>query len=113
MTWVEPCDNVPFSCGDNLTVDFISLIVLDLFFFKILFIRERHREREAEGEVGSMQGARRGTRSRVSRITPWAEGGAKLLSHPGCPIVLDLLRFSFQSILVIYLQNYYSVNSLW
>ena len=21
----------------------------------------------------------------VSRITPWAEGGAKLLSHPGCP----------------------------
>ena len=32
-----------------------------------------------------MQGARRGTRSRVSRITPWAEGGAKLLSHPGCP----------------------------
>ena len=32
-----------------------------------------------------MQGARRGTRSRVSRITPWAEGGAKVLSHPGCP----------------------------
>ena len=24
------------------------------------------------------------TRSRVSRITPWAEGGAKPLSHPGC-----------------------------
>ena len=21
----------------------------------------------------------------VSRITPWAEGGAKLLGHPGCP----------------------------
>ncbi|CAD7682573.1 unnamed protein product [Nyctereutes procyonoides] len=30
-----------------------------------------------------MQGARRGTRSRVSRITPWAEGGAKPLSPPG------------------------------
>ena len=28
-----------------------------------------------------MQGARCGTRSWVSRITPWAEGGAKLLSH--------------------------------
>ena len=48
------------------------------FFFLDLFIHERQREREAEtqaeGEAGSMQGARRGTRSRVSRITPWAEG---------------------------------------
>ena len=33
-----------------------------------------------------MQGARRGTRSRVSRITPWAAGGSKPLSHPGLPI---------------------------
>ena len=32
------------------------------FFLKILFIYERHREAEtqAEGEAGSMQGARRG-----------------------------------------------------
>ena len=41
--------------------------------------REREREREAEtqaeGEAGSMQRARRGTRSRVSRITPRAAGG--------------------------------------
>ena len=47
--------------------------------------REREREREAEtqaeGEAGYMQGARRGTRSRDSRITPWAEGGTKQLSH--------------------------------
>ena len=60
-----------------------------LFLRFYLFIHERHRERQretqAEGEAGSMQGARRGTRSRVSRITPWAEGGAKLLSHLGCP----------------------------
>ena len=42
-------------------------------------------ERQAEGEAGSMQGALCGTRSGVSRITPWAEGGAKLLSHPGIP----------------------------
>ena len=52
--------------------------------------REREREREAEtqaeGEAGSMQGARRGTPSLVSKITLWAEGGAKPLSHPGCPI---------------------------
>ena len=46
-------------------------------------MRDTHTEAEtqAEGEAGSMQGARRGTRSWVSRITPWAKGGAKLLSH--------------------------------
>ena len=32
-----------------------------------------------------MQGARRGTLSRDSRIMPWAEGGAKPLSHSGRP----------------------------
>ena len=47
--------------------------------------REREAETLAEGEAGSMQEARCGTRSRISGITPWAEGGAKLLSHPGCP----------------------------
>ena len=65
----------------------------DLIFFLrfYLFIHERQREREreaeiqAEGEAGSMQGAQRGTRSWDSRITPWAEGGAKPLSHLGCP----------------------------
>ena len=53
------------------------------YFFKrfYLFIhertereREREAETQAEGEAGSMQGARRGTRSRDSRIMPWAEG---------------------------------------
>ena len=48
-------------------------------------VREREAETQAEGEAGSMQGARRGTRSQVSRIRPWAEGGGKPLSHPGCP----------------------------
>ena len=54
--------------------------------------RKREREREgegetqAEGEAGSMQGAQCGTPSQVSRTTPWAEGGAKQLSHPGCPL---------------------------
>ena len=64
-----------------------------MFFFKdfiYLFMREQ-REIEAgtqaEGEAGSMQGAQRGTRSRDSRSTAWAQGGAKLLSPPGCPII--------------------------
>ena len=46
---------------------------------------EREAETQAEGEAGSMQGGQRGTQSWVSRITPWAKGGAKSLSHPGCP----------------------------
>ena len=50
-----------------------------------LFMREREAETQAEGEAGSMQGALRGTRSHVSRITPWAEGGARPLSHLGLP----------------------------
>ena len=52
--------------------------------------REREAESQAEGEAGSMQGARHRIRSWVSRITPWAEGGAKPLSHPGCPNSKDL-----------------------
>ena len=46
---------------------------------------EREAETQEEGEAGSMPGARRGTRSQDSRITPWAKAGAKLLSHPGIP----------------------------
>ena len=35
-----------------------------------------------------MQGAGHRTWSQVSRIRPWAEGGATPLSHQGCPIFL-------------------------
>ena len=56
-----------------------------LYFFKDLFIYDRHREREAEtqeeGEAGSMPGVRCGTRG--SR--PGRKAGAKPLSHPGIP----------------------------
>ena len=37
------------------------------------FHREREAETHAEGEAASLQGARRGTQYRVSRITPQAE----------------------------------------
>ena len=64
--------------------------VKHFFFFKdfiYLFMRDTQREAEtkAEGEAGSMQGAQCGTWSWVSRITPWAAGGAKPLRHRGCP----------------------------
>ena len=48
--------------------------------------REREAEAQAEGEAGSMQRARRRTRSWVSRITPQAEGGTKPLAHRDCPV---------------------------
>ena len=47
--------------------------------------REREAETQAEEEAGSMQGAQSRTQSWDSRIMPWAEGGAKPLSHPGIP----------------------------
>ena len=46
---------------------------------------ERKAETQTEREAGSVQGARRGTQSQISRITAWAEGGTKPLSHPSCP----------------------------
>ena len=48
--------------------------------------RETETETQAEGEAGSMQGARHGTWSQVPRIMPWAGGGAEPLSHLGCPL---------------------------
>ena len=68
-------------------------LILKSFFKKILVTHERQREREreaetqAEGEAGFMQGARCRTQSRVSRIMTWAKGSAKLLSHPGSPMI--------------------------
>ena len=42
-----------------------------------------------------MQEAWRGTRSQVSRITPWAEGSAKLLSYLGCPHFSFLKEYKY------------------
>ena len=55
---------------------FILFFIFIFIFFKdfiYLFMRDTEREAEtqAEGGAGSMQGARCGTRSWVSRIMPW------------------------------------------
>ena len=55
---------------------------------------QREAKTQAEGEAGSMQGARHGTRPRVSRIRPWAEGGAKPLSHLGCPKIVTFHKIA-------------------
>ena len=47
---------------------------------------EREAETQAVGEAGSRQGTRHGTGSWISRILPWAEGGAKPLKQWGCPL---------------------------
>ncbi|CAD7689539.1 unnamed protein product [Nyctereutes procyonoides] len=55
------------------------------FFTDFLFQREREAETQAEGEVGSMLGARRGTRSQDSRIAPWAKGRRQTAEPPRDP----------------------------
>ena len=45
----------------------------------------REAETQAEGEAGSMQGTRCGTKSQDSRITPWAEGRYSTTEPFGIP----------------------------
>ena len=55
--------------------------------------RERERGRDTgRGRSRLHAGCPMWTRSRISRITPWAEGGTKPLSHPGCPISKSLRK---------------------
>ena len=68
------------------------------FYFLKIFICLFMRDTEREGgrdtgreEASSTQGARCGSWSQVSRIMPWAEGCAKLLSHLGCPKLISNL----------------------
>ena len=52
-------------------------------------MRDTERERGRDTDRGRSRlhaGSLTGTPSQVSRITPWAEGGAKPLSHRGCPL---------------------------
>ena len=70
----------------------LILLLFCFYFFKdfYLFIHKRHThteaETQAEGEAGSMLGARCGTRSQDSRITPWAEGRCQTTEPPRDPL---------------------------
>ena len=66
-----------------------------LFIYSLETHTHTEAETQAEGETGSTQGARRGTRSRVSRISPWTNGGAKPLSHPGSPVAYSFKQHVF------------------
>ena len=56
---------------------------------------QREAETQAEGEAGSMQGAGRGTRSRVSKIRPWADHRAKPLGHRTGTALMNLFFFKY------------------
>ena len=72
--------------------------------------RQRHRQRE---KPAPSRGARHGTRSGVSRITPWTQGGAKPLSHLGCPVGVNLLHSWTESVFyssIIFLKYMVGLN---
>ena len=82
--------------------------MLDIFFFYkkdciYLFMRDTKRESEtkAEGEAGSLWGARCGTRSQDPGVTTWAEG-RQTLNHWATQTSLDILLLisSIQNCLV-------------
>ena len=86
------------------------------YFFKIyLFIHDRQREREREAEIGSTQGARRGTQSRDSRIAPWAKGRHQTPEPPRDPcsfeFSLRLLRHLLYDLFEAQSSPHLSVNS--
>ena len=56
---------------------------------------EKEAVTQAEGEAGSMQGARYGTPSRDSGITPRAEGRCSTAEPPRCPNDEILKAFLF------------------
>ena len=58
-------------------------------------MRDSTAETQAEGEAGSMQGAQRETQSWVSRIRPWAEGGAEPPRLPSNCLLVDVPRKKF------------------
>ena len=51
---------------------------------------QREAEIQAEGETGSMQGVRRGTRSRGPRIMHWAEGRRSTTEPPRDPLRINI-----------------------
>ena len=73
----------------TIRVGSLQAVVFYLFIFIYLFLRENERERQT-GRGRSRLPA--GTRSWLSRITPWAEGGAKPLSYLGWQLSF---KFSF------------------
>ena len=79
------------------------------FFFKILFIHERHREKAetwAEGEAGSLQGAGCGTQSQNSGDQALAEGRCSTAEPLRRPHTLNFFKSTEKYIYYKYLPIY-------
>ena len=70
--------------GCDLIIFFIFYFFKNLIY---LFMSDTQREAETqvEGEAGSMQEARCGTRSQDMGIMPWAKGRCSTAEPPRCP----------------------------
>ncbi|CAD7687697.1 unnamed protein product [Nyctereutes procyonoides] len=68
---------------------YISFLFFFFFFYLFMIVTERERERGRDIGRGRSRlhalGARRGIRSRVSRITPWAKGRRQTTAPPRDP----------------------------
>ena len=113
------CEYASMNMGVQIPVQ-VHLFILFLFLFFFLrfylFMREterqRHKQREKQAPCREL-GVGLDPRSPVSRITPWAEGCAKPLSHPGCP-VFPILRSSISdtsSPLSTFFSHFYLLGS--
>ena len=88
------CPQIPAPCVHARSLSFFFLI-----FFKFLFIYDSQRERGRDIGRGRGRGrsrlhapgARCGTRSRVSRIAPWAKGRRQTAAPPRDPDIVYFL----------------------
>ena len=65
------------------------LIIFKDFIYLFRRDNEIETETQAEGEAGSMQGARRGTRSRIPGSRPEPKADTQPLNHPSIPVFSD------------------------
>ena len=85
-----PTSHTVFYCFWLLTL-FLNLFLLNYLF---TIVTERERKRGRDRSRLHAPGVRRGTRSRVSRIAPWAKGRHQTSAPPGDPQLLTLLSYS-------------------
>ena len=85
-------DTSPLLVEDTFRIGFLFVCFLR-FIYLSMRNTQRETETQEEGEIGSRQEARCGTQSQVSGIISWAEGGAKPLSHWGCPSLIFKVYF--------------------
>ena len=86
MTWAEGRYSIAELPRQPLNIQLLKKIFLNFYLFMIVTHRERERQRHRQREKRlHAPGARRGIRSRVSRIAPWAKGRRQTAAPPRDP----------------------------